>query len=221
MPFAPKLSVLAKPQRSLWEKLQETPKSFVLYGGTAMALRLGHRQSEDFDFFSNEVFVPADLLSRIGYLRSVRIDQRGDNTLTVMADCAGPVKISFFGNLGMARVADPDIAEDTELQIASLLDLTATKVKTIQQRAEWKDYRDVLAAIDAGVRLEEAIAAAQAIYGARFNPLLTLKALTYFGDGNLKELTREEQQKLRHASSSIDLTHLPAVGVRPGIAVLK
>src|SRR6185312_11285482 len=128
-----------------WEKLKQIPGSFVLYGGTAMALRLGHRQSEDFVFFSNEGFSPGDLLSRIGYLRSARVDQRGDNTLTVTIDCAGPVKVSFFGNLGMARVADPDVAEGTELQIASLVDLAATKMKTIQQRAEQKDYRDILA----------------------------------------------------------------------------
>ena len=37
--------------RALWPDLAEVPHSFVLYGGTALALRLGHRISEDFDFF--------------------------------------------------------------------------------------------------------------------------------------------------------------------------
>jgi hypothetical protein len=60
--FNPKLEILPSPQLSLWEELKQTPQHFVLYGGTAMALRLGHRQSEDFDFFSNEGFEPTALL---------------------------------------------------------------------------------------------------------------------------------------------------------------
>jgi hypothetical protein len=50
---APKLEILSPPQRRLWSELKETPQEFVFYGGTALALRLGHRTSEDFDFFSN------------------------------------------------------------------------------------------------------------------------------------------------------------------------
>ena len=46
--FAPDLSVLPGPQRQLWAELGSTPKAFVLYGGTALALRLGHRQDPDF-----------------------------------------------------------------------------------------------------------------------------------------------------------------------------
>jgi hypothetical protein len=56
--FKPNLSVLPEPQRQLWAELRNTPKTLVLYGGTALALRLGHRQLEDFDFFSNTSFHP-------------------------------------------------------------------------------------------------------------------------------------------------------------------
>ena len=31
----------------LWPRLSETPPEFVLYGGTAIALRLRHRESVD------------------------------------------------------------------------------------------------------------------------------------------------------------------------------
>jgi len=50
--FAPRLDVLPEPQRKLWPELAGTPDHFILYGGTAIALRFGHRQSVDFDFFS-------------------------------------------------------------------------------------------------------------------------------------------------------------------------
>jgi hypothetical protein len=48
MAFHPHLNTLPAPQRALWSELEATP-----CGGTALVLRLGHRTSVDFDFFSN------------------------------------------------------------------------------------------------------------------------------------------------------------------------
>ena len=50
--FSPRLDILPAPQLQLWAELGTVPPAFVLYGGTALALHLGHRQSVDFDFFS-------------------------------------------------------------------------------------------------------------------------------------------------------------------------
>lgn len=50
----PRLDALPPPQRRLWPELRATHRRFVLYGVTAIALRLAHRESEDFDFFSSE-----------------------------------------------------------------------------------------------------------------------------------------------------------------------
>jgi hypothetical protein len=189
---------------------------FVLYGGTAMALRLGHRQSEDFDFFTNESFEPDHLRKNIAYLRTARIDQRGDNTLTAVVDRGGSVKVWFFGDVRMAHVNEPDVAEHG-LQISSLLDLTATTLKTIQQRAEAKDYRDIVAAFDAGVELKEALGAAQCVYGRVFNPIAALKALTYFKDGNLPTLPPDTQQRLVNCAQAVKLQALPVVAAKAGI----
>ena len=52
--FIPNLSMLPPPQLRLWLELDSTPDHFTLYGGTAFALRLGHRVSVDFDFFSSQ-----------------------------------------------------------------------------------------------------------------------------------------------------------------------
>jgi hypothetical protein len=52
--FKPDLNALPAPQRAVWEELNATPKDFMLYGGTALALRLRQRQSEESDFFSNQ-----------------------------------------------------------------------------------------------------------------------------------------------------------------------
>lgn len=49
---APHWSILPKARRTLWARFASLPEHFVLYGGTALALQLGHRNSVDFDFFS-------------------------------------------------------------------------------------------------------------------------------------------------------------------------
>jgi hypothetical protein len=61
--FRPHLSILPRAQRLLWDELAPMPRSFILYGGTAVALHLGHRRSVDFDFFSPDPFDPAHLLA--------------------------------------------------------------------------------------------------------------------------------------------------------------
>jgi hypothetical protein len=145
------------------------------------------------------------------------VDQRGDNALSVAVMRNAPVRLSYFGDVHMNRVNDPDISSDNELQIAALLDLTATKLKTIQQRAEARDYRDIASALSAGIRLDVAVGAARAIYGPTFNAMASLKALTYFGDGNLQELPTDVQSALRNAAQSVRLENLPTPTVKEGI----
>jgi len=217
--FTSNLSILPEPQRQLWSELKATPKAFVLYGGTALALRLGHRQSEDFDFFSNQPFHPDSLRDRIPYLKNAEMTQFQDNTLTALVDRNGPVKLSFFGSLGIKRAQDPDIAEENGIQVASLLDLLASKLKTVQSRAQAKDYRDILATFDAGLCLAEGLAAAAAIYGKNFNGVLSLKALTYFEDGDLPSLTPTIQKRLLAAATSVNLKGLPLVAARSGLSL--
>jgi hypothetical protein len=55
--FEPRTQFLPKAQQEIWLLLAPAPRlSFVLYGGTAVALHLGHRISVDFDFFRTEPF---------------------------------------------------------------------------------------------------------------------------------------------------------------------
>jgi len=52
MTFGPHMEILPAAQREVWPLLEEFKDDFVLYGGTAIALRVGHRASVDFDLFS-------------------------------------------------------------------------------------------------------------------------------------------------------------------------
>jgi len=215
--LTPKLEILPHPQRRLWGELRQTPEEFVLYGGTALALRLGHRQSEDFDFFSNVSFAPDCLRKRVQYMQGSEVSQSESNTLTVIVQRDGPVKVSFFGGLNLNRVQDPDVAPDNEIQVASMLDVAATKLATIQQRAQARDYEDLAAIVGAGISLAEALGAAAAAYGKEFNGALSLKALTYFGDGDLPNLSPTTQTTLRALAGQVSLKQIPLMQARIGV----
>ena len=106
--FEPQLDILPLAQRRLWPELAATPSHFTLYGGTAIALRLGHRQSVDFGFFTELLFEPRALADSIPYLRGATIRQSAANTLTVTVERDGPVRLSFFGGLRIGQVAEAE-----------------------------------------------------------------------------------------------------------------
>lgn len=214
----PRLDALPRSQRLLWPELHSTPAGFVLYGGTALALRLAHRESEDFDFFSPDPLDGERLLAGVPYLDHAGVVRRAENTLTCLVDRDGPVRVSFFGGLALDRVQDPERVEGPGLLVASLLDLAATKVQVVQSRASAKDYLDVDALIrGGGISLSQALGAATAVHGDRFNPILTLKALTFFDDGDLSEIRAVVRDRLAAAVRGVDLDKMPSLPARPGL----
>lgn len=207
--FTPNLDILPPPQFRLWSELDATPEHFTLYGGTALALRLGHRISVDFDFFSDKPFDPEQLAQAVPYLKGAERVQVASNTLTCRIEREGPILISFFGGLGLGQAAPREQARGRNLFVASLLDIAGTKVAVIQKRAEAKDYRDIDALLQHGIDLPTALAAGRVVYGRSFNPLITLKALSYFDD--VPALPADVCERLRIAVECVDPTSLPAL----------
>lgn len=207
--FAPSLTMLPPPQLRLWSELDTTPEHFTLYGGTALALRLAHRVSVDFDFFSNESFDPDHLAQTVTYLGGAERVQVAPNTLTCRVDRNGPVLISFFGGLGLGQVTPRDQPKGRSLYVASALDIAGTKVAVVQKRAEVKDYLDIDALMQHGISLSTALAAGLVVYGRSFNPLITLKALSYFDD--VPMLPAEVRGRLTAAVDAVDPCCLPAL----------
>lgn len=210
--FEPKLSVLQPPQKRLWSELIDVPSSFVLCGGTAAALHLGHRVSVDFDFFGSEEFDPDALYEMIPFLDQSSIIQKGASTLSCLVDREGMVQVSFFGVPKIRFIEMPAIALDNGLKVASLIDLAGMKAAVVQKRAEAKDYLDMDAIIQGGIDLPTALSAGRAIYGSSFNPQISLKALSYYDDGNLGALPTEVRNRLAAAVKAVELDRLPIVG---------
>lgn len=201
--FEPHFEVLPQEQREIWPQLGASVEmGLVLYGGTAVALRLGHRTSVDFDFFTERTLDRKGLQSGFPFLDRSRILQDKRDTLTILAPVGqGVVKISFFGEIDIGRAGVPDSTADGLLEVASLLDLLATKLKVILQRIEAKDYRDLAAILRAGVGLDEGLAAAAALYGLSFQPSEAVKAMTYFEGGDLAALPHADKALLIQAAS--------------------
>ena len=197
------LSILPESQRNLWSDLDQVPDNFVLYGGTALALRLGHRISVDFDFFTSSPFEPDELIFRVPFAQGGEILQSSANALTILVDRGAPVKVSFFGNLGFGQMEEPEIASDNGLRIASVIDIMASKLKTVLQRSEAKDYIDIAEILGSGISLEQGLGASRAVYGESMNTLLPLKALCYFDDGDLGTLSQEIKGRLLAAVAGV------------------
>src|SRR5260370_31841643 len=163
--FTPNLKILPPGQRELWPMLAAIPARFTLYGGTALAIQLGHRESVDFDFFSSLTFDQNQLYADLAFLRSGRIIQSSENTLSCVVSLAKEqAQVSFFGGLNLARVEDPLLTDDNRIHVASLIDVGGMKLSVIQKRGEAKDYLDIAALLDAGQTLERLLSAGRPTY---------------------------------------------------------
>lgn len=183
--MTPLLDVLPPAQREFWPLLGELPSHFVLYGGTAIALHLGHRVSVDFDFFTDASLDEAakqKLLDEVSWLEGADILQTDRDTLTVSLKRSAPIKVSFFGAIKNGCVSKPGRTDDGVTCIASLDDLFAHKLKVIHDRAEGKDYQDIACMLMEGQSLARGLAAKEALFGPSVPPMVTLKALAYSDD---------------------------------------
>ena len=113
-------------------------KGFYLASGTGLAFQLGHRRSEDLDFFSRDKF---DVHEISDYIKPEKISIIRSHTLHCVKN---EVKLTFLFN-------DIDLVFRTILwngiNIASWEDIVSDKFKTISQRGAKKDFYDLYAAI--------------------------------------------------------------------------
>jgi len=98
--------VLTEKQIKLLPLLKKFNKDFGLVGGTAIAIYLGHRQSVDFDLFSNKELKTSQIrqkIKQIAKIDKVLIDEKDEYTIVVnsvkITFLYYPFKIRFTNNL--------------------------------------------------------------------------------------------------------------------------
>ena len=155
-------------------------KDFFLVGGTALALQIGHRRSEDVDLFSRNSFDEEEMLSAMEANYSFQLDYRRKNTLK--GDIAG-VKIELITR--HYPLVKP-LLEIEGVRMASLEDIAAMKLNAVSGNGtRLKDFIDI-ASLSSKFSLSEMVAAYEKKYASR-NPAMVIKALDYHADIDFKE----------------------------------
>jgi hypothetical protein len=116
-------------------------RPFYLGGGTALALRLGHRISQDLDLFANIETLDDDLRRSIveELRRDHSVDLLQDSVLGLVLKVDGQA-VSFF-TYGYPLLAPTGLVSG--IQVAGLLDVGLMKLDAIAGRGMRKDFYDL------------------------------------------------------------------------------
>jgi predicted nucleotidyltransferase component of viral defense system len=178
------LEILDQKRKDLLPIFTQFKSRFYLAGGTALALQIGHRQSVDFDFFTDDDIDTEKLFEEIRECfktHDVTIYQEEKNTLGILID--SEMKVSFM-KYGYSIVSAPI---DTDFfRLASILDIGLMKLSAITSRAELKDYVDVFFILKQ-ISLQELLEKNKIKHPA-LDEMIVLKSLTFFEDINMQEI---------------------------------
>ena len=189
--------ILTEAQQTVLELLNRIPevRTFYLAGGTGLALHLGHRRSEDFDFFRAGTLVPQDLLTVLREAGELVVLQEAAGTLTVRLH---GVATSFFQyDYPLLR---PLRESPWGLPVADPDDIAAMKLAAIAGRGSRKDFVDLYVYAREITSLRQALAWFRDKYrGVTVDPYHVRRSLTFFEDAEaevmphlLIELTWDE-----------------------------
>ncbi len=123
---------------SLIYSLQSKPYTgkFLLVGGTALSLQIGHRASYDIDFFTNEKFDVEPFLTMLRTDYNISIRNQMNHAL--LADINN-IKTDFV--FQPSHLIDAPV-ENEGIHMASLREIAAMKVSAITARGKKRDFVD-------------------------------------------------------------------------------
>ena len=126
--------ILNSDQKKLLDLITLYRDKFYLAGGTAIALQIGHRQSLDYDLFSENEINSDNIIRSLGN-RKKYIQHTLINTIDEFSIIINNVKITFL--FYPFKIPKFDKFENY-IRIPSLLNLAAIKAYTIGRRTKWK-----------------------------------------------------------------------------------
>jgi len=173
--------ILSETQRELLSFIVQFHPRFGLCGGTAISLHIGHRESIDFDLFSNkEVSVETirKKLVQVDPYFSVLVKNEDEYTVVGKG-----VKMTFLHYPFPLEFRE----NDKQLWLPDLLTLGAMKAYALGRRSKWKDYVDLYFILSQHHSLDEISKKARAIFGNEFNEKVFRSALSYFDDIDFTE----------------------------------
>jgi len=179
------LDQLSNERQTAFKKLAAFAPPFVLAGGTAIMLQIGHRKSFDFDCFCESETLPANLLRKIRRVLGNLIIVRRKTTELITLVTPEQVEITFVCH-PYKPLREP--IKTSGIPLFHLDDLAANKAYTLGRRPAWRDYVDLFFFMKQKIySIEKVVALAEKKFGGEFNSKLFCQQLTYFDDVTIVE----------------------------------
>lgn len=180
------VSALPKPTYSLLKQLKNKNfiRSFYLTGGTALSLHLGHRESEDLDFFSQKPFQPVSLLTQLEKISQPKGVEIAPGTLNLFLN---EVQLQF---LYYPYQLLKSTINWQGIKVSSLIDIACTKLQTISARGNKKDFVDLYFLLKKHSLKTLFKKMAEKYRRVEHNQTFILKSLVYFIDAEKQPMPR-------------------------------
>lgn len=175
-------STVAESTLELLIQLQQKDylEGFYLVGGTALALKIGHRKSVDLDLFSNFSFDTTQLLENLSADFQFKLLFSANNTLK---GSINNVQVDILAHR-YPLVADPVVVEN--ISMLSNEDIVAMKLNAISVSGQRvKDFIDIYYLLNT-YTVEEMTGFYKKKY-SHYNDANVLKSLCWFDDVDLSE----------------------------------
>jgi len=169
-------NILSNKQIKLLPTLKDLSSNFGLVGGTALALQIGHRQSIDFDLFTNNPIDHTSIRNTITKHQEIEktiIDSKHELTIIL-----NTVKITFYQY--PFDIQYP-INFNKHIMMPDILTLSAMKAYALGRRSKWKDYADIYYVLKQ-YKIQQIIDTAKTIYKGEFDEKQFREQLTYHDD---------------------------------------
>ena len=140
----------------------ECIKPYILCGGTALAMQIGHRKSEDLDFMMwrisktekpevNWNAIEKELRDKIGEIASFNMLGFDQIEFVVKG-----VKFSFFVSDNLSPVTAP-IDYLGNIRLADIESIMAMKMEVMLRRMKFRDYYDIYSILQEGYSINKGI----------------------------------------------------------------
>jgi hypothetical protein len=156
-----------------------------LAGGTGLALQIGHRFSDDLDFFRHEAFEVPDLIQSLSKIGRISVQSRAEDTLHAVVE---GTRLSFL------RAEAPLLFDGTPyrgIEIADPQDIVVMKIVAIGGRGSRKDFVDLYFYLRGGGSLETAFKLLRRRFThVDYNEYHLMKSLVFFDDAEAEPMPR-------------------------------
>jgi Nucleotidyl transferase AbiEii toxin, Type IV TA system len=174
--------IFNKEQLQILPLLKSYHKRYYLVGGTAIALYLGHRESIDFDLFTDKK------ISQTAIKKDVLNAKFTSKIIVALPDqihfIINNVKLTFYE---FPYLLEANSKFEDVFRMPDLLTLGAMKAFALGGRGKWKDYVDLYFILKNHYTIQQIADKAKELFTDSFNPILFKKQICFFADINYSE----------------------------------